>query len=385
MSHNESLARIYDRVTRVGVPNYRGAKATVPSSLDIPAWRRVEHLIVGKSLVDCLEYGFPAGFMGSEPPTSGVENHTSARRNPTHVSKYLNTEIGHNAMIGPFDTPPFQPWFRTNPTMTRPKRDSEALRVILDLSYPQGHSVNSHVPCNSLDGAEFKMRLPTPSDFTALIRSLGRGCHMYKVDLSRAYRQLRSDPLDWPLLGIEWEDQFYVDTAVPFGLRHGASACQRTTEAVVSVAASRYQSRAFPYIDDTAGGATPSRALTHYEGLLSTMDELGLEAAPHKCAPPSTRMSWVGVTFDSWLMTMAIDQERIAEAVDLCETFLASDSTTLRNMQVFLGKIFHVVKCAEPARRFTARLLDLVRRLHHISPLPITPQAKLDAQWFRAF
>ena len=113
--------------------------------------------------------------------------------------------------------------FRTNPMLTRPRRDSEKLRVILDLSFPIGHSVNAGIPSCQLDGSDFKLRLPTIHHLAANVVALGRGCHMYKVDLSRAYRQLRSDPWDWPLLRIAWVTDTFLDVAIPFGLRHGAS------------------------------------------------------------------------------------------------------------------------------------------------------------------
>ena len=123
------LVKIYDAVVRVGVPNYRGARVSVPSALNIPAWRQVEHLLDDQSLVDCLEFGFPVGFMGNTPPATSIQNHTSARANPSRILDYLATEKGHDAMVGQFHAPPFSPWFRTNPAMTRPKRDSDKLRV----------------------------------------------------------------------------------------------------------------------------------------------------------------------------------------------------------------------------------------------------------------
>ena len=134
--------------------------------------------------------------------------------------------------------------------LTRPKRDSDSLLVILDLSFPEGASVNSEIPRNELDGSEFKMKLPSPLDLAAIIVSLGKGCHIYKIDLSRAYRQLRGDPLDWPLMGISWEDEYYIDLAVPFGLRHGASSCQRTTEATAVIAADKHGAKVVPYVDE---------------------------------------------------------------------------------------------------------------------------------------
>ena len=105
-----------------------------------------------------------------------------------------------------------------NPLMSRPKRDFSERRVILDLSFPDGQSVNSGIPSNRLDEAEFKMQLPSEWDLARGILAVGKGAQLYKVDLSRAYRQLRTCPLDWPLLTVRWNGQTFVDPAGPFGL-----------------------------------------------------------------------------------------------------------------------------------------------------------------------
>ena len=214
-------------------------------------------------------------------------------------------------MRGPFTAPLFNEWWRTNPLLTRPKKDSLDLRVILDLSFPEGSSVNSHILREELDGAAFKLRLPSPLDLARLIAKIGPNCRLYKIDLSRAYRQLRGDPLDWPLTGVLWDGQHYIDMAIPFGLRHGASACQRVSEAEEHCAETR------AYIDDTAGAAVETEAESHYNGLLSTHETLGLEVAPEKCQPPSVRMTWVGVTYDCLTMTMHIEQSKIDEAIEI--------------------------------------------------------------------
>ena len=208
---------------------------------------------------------------------------------------------------------------------------------------------------------------------------------MYKVDLSRAYRQLRSDPLDWPLLGIGWQGESYVDISVPFGLRQGASACQRTTEAVVQIAGHEHGVEAEPYVDDTAGASVPHEADGHYGGLLRVMENLGLVAAPHKSVAPCTILLWIGVLFNSITMSMSIDPIRIAEALEMCHQFMRADTVTYKHMQTFLGKVFHVIKCSPPARRFTARLLDLFRSMSRAGEATISYQAKLDTAWMLAF
>ena len=208
------LVQIYDAVREWGVPNCRGARIAVNSDINIDSWRARAHIYNDDSQADMLQYGFPCGHLASEPPKTDLPNHSSAIRNPAHVRKFLDKEVRLGAMAGPFASQTFTPWCRTNPLMTRPKRASSDLRVILDLSFPKGESVNSGISKECLDGAPFKLRLPSPMDLGRAMRAIGTECMLYKVDLSRAYRQLRGDPLDWPLMGILWEDEFFVDLSL---------------------------------------------------------------------------------------------------------------------------------------------------------------------------
>ena len=42
---------------------------------------------------------------------------------------------------------------------------------------------------------------------------------MAKVDLKSAFRMVPVRQEDWELLGIHWQNQYYIDTCLPFGLR----------------------------------------------------------------------------------------------------------------------------------------------------------------------
>ena len=42
---------------------------------------------------------------------------------------------------------------------------------------------------------------------------------MAKFDVTSAYRNVAIRPGDWPLLGMMWHDKYYVNMALPFGLR----------------------------------------------------------------------------------------------------------------------------------------------------------------------
>ena len=377
------LAAIYQAVQAVGTPNYRGARQPVPHNLNIQAWRDRSHLFPDASLVEMLEFRFPIGYTASHPPAPHTGNHPSANKHPADIDAYLNKELRHSAIIGPADRLPFQ-WPRTNPMMTRPKKDSSSRRVIVDLSMPQDASVNSGIPRNSLDGAPFKLRLPNPATLAAKILEYGPGCLLYKVDLSRAYRQLRTDPLDWPFLMLQWDDQHYLDISIPFGLRHGASACQRTTEAVSAIAKEEAGADTAPYIDDTIGAALPQHAWPHYHHLLDLMSQLGLDAAQDKCEGPTTRITWIRVLFDTICLTMAIDPAKVEEARLFCLDLMSASSIPVKKFQKFLGKLFHATKCTTGARTFFNRLLDALAT-ERAGSVSLGPQAKADIHWFLCF
>ena len=107
-------------------------------------------------------------------------------------------------------------------------------RVVVDLSFPSGFSVNDGIPKDYLNEPR-TLRLPGTDAFVAIILQKGPGCLLLKKDLSCAYRQLRIDPRDFHLLGVQHQDFTYFDVAPPFGLHSAVMMCQRTTLAVSHV------------------------------------------------------------------------------------------------------------------------------------------------------
>ena len=63
-----------------------------------------------------------------------------------------------------------------------PKRDSSKSRVVDDLSFPEGVSVNSGIPEDSYLNHEHKLVLLGVDRLIHFIRLHGRHCHIYKKD-----------------------------------------------------------------------------------------------------------------------------------------------------------------------------------------------------------
>ena len=75
----------------------------------------------------------------------------SALQNPEIASAKLMKEIEAGRVVGPFKAPPF-PKFRTSPIGIVPKKAPNEFRLIHQLSYSKGSSVNDSIPdkCSSV-------------------------------------------------------------------------------------------------------------------------------------------------------------------------------------------------------------------------------------------
>ena len=133
-------------------------------------------------------------------------------------------------MLGPF-TDPLIENLHISPFMTRDKSSSTNRRVIINLSWPLGHSVKSGVGSDSYLGTDFVLIYPSVDNITDEVLKMGKGCQIFKVDISRAFRHEPIDPGDLDILGLYW-DNYFLDFSLPFGSKHSSSMFQRISDAV---------------------------------------------------------------------------------------------------------------------------------------------------------
>ena len=98
--------------------------------------------------------------------------------------------------------------------LTHPTAESTNHRVIVDLSWPHGRSVNDKVCKNSYLSSVFKLILFTVNDISEHVQKLKGNCLLYKIDLQRAFLHLKLDPKDINFAGLMYLENYYVDTAV---------------------------------------------------------------------------------------------------------------------------------------------------------------------------
>ena len=131
----------------------------VTSQLNIRQWRHFLKDYHLNRLCEYLEFGFllPLDYEKFRY-NAVVENHASAVAFQQNIQDYLDTEIKHNVMLGPYKKWPFMQ-LHVLPVMMRPKADGTH-RVTVDLSWPHGHSVNSCIPNACFHSMDFELYFP---------------------------------------------------------------------------------------------------------------------------------------------------------------------------------------------------------------------------------
>ena len=111
------------------------------------------------------------------------------------------------------ETPPFS-YLQISRFGVIPKKNKiNTWRLILDLSFHLGHSVN-----DGIDKNDFPVCYAKVDDAIRLIVKLGKDALLAKVDIKNAYRIVPIHSDDCYLLGMKWREHYFVDLGLPFGL-----------------------------------------------------------------------------------------------------------------------------------------------------------------------
>ena len=376
------IRKAQKQVENSGVCNYQGVRIPVPSGLKIYNWRNYLKHYDFQILSEYLHFGFPLSIdYNLLQFNNKVDNHPSAYQYTQGVDKYFKEEVKFNAMVGPMKETPFA--IHYSPLMARSKPDG-GTRVIVDLSWPIGASVNNAVPDDYFDFFKFQLKYPTVDNIVHKIRQLGPDTLLYKIDLQRAFRNLRVDPLDYKALGLRWRDVTYVDVGIPFGLKQGAASCQFSTDAITYL---MWTQRHFcvNYLDDVIGVSPPPQASSAFSTLMNLLEALGLPVNFKKVEKPQSKITCLGIDIDARNGILTIPDRKMEKIRSLCTHWRQKTCATRNQLQKLLGNLLHIHRCVKPARLFTNRMLQTLRTCPKKGSIPLNNEFFKDLNWFSRF
>ena len=343
--------------------------ASVPVKIsNLSAWL-TSYAVVNTFDAQLLFQGFSEGFnlqYTGPPGPRDANNLKSAVQLPYVVLEKLNKEISLGRICGPFDSPPFPDMIVSPIGLVDKKVSSESVdladhyRLIHHLSHPEGMSINDFIPQEHSSVTYTKF-----DEAITMVQKLGKGAQLAKFNIKSAFRLIPVRPADFHLLGIKFQGKYFFDRCLPFGCRISCASFEKFSTflewCIIKKTNSHY---VIHYLDDFLLGGTPSS--NHCSHVLQVSIDLfkqfGVPIATEKTVPPSTNITFLGLTIDTLTMEVRIPADKITAVTQQIQSFLTSNRKKVRvvEFQSLVGRLQFITRAIPAGRAFCRRLYDAI-------------------------
>ena len=333
---------------------------------------------------DGLAHGFRIGFNNlGTLLRSSQKNHKSVADNPQAVASFINTECAAGRVNGPFQINHMQ-GIHISPLGIIPKQHQPGKwRLIVDLSFPEGHSVNDGIAPTICS-----IKYASVDDAVNIIQALGRNTLMAKLDLKSAYRMVPVHPEDQWLLGMSWNNQLFVDTRLPFGLRSAPKIFSAVADGIAWAMYCQNIGDFLHYLDDFLFMGPPASEIcgSHIKKAITICENLGFPVAPEKVDGPTTSITFLGIEVDSTHMELRLPTPKLIRLKGLITRWLNKRAATKRELQVLTGHLSHAATVVRPGRTFIRGLIEASKiptRSNHW--VRLNGECQADLAWWNLF
>ena len=313
----------------------------------------------------------------------GPGNFPSVRQHHQVVEAHIDVEVAAHRLIGPVPDS-LASLCHCSPIGLIPKPHQPGRwRLIVDLSAPRGSSVN-----DAIASSLAQMHYSSVLDAADLIRELGPGTRMAKMDLHQAYRNLPVHADDHPLLAIRWGQSTYIDTALPFGLRSAPKIFSAFADALAWVMQEHGVNRQLHYLDDFLflGAPGSTECAASLQTALHLCSHLGVPVASHKTEGPATQLTFLGIQIDTETMQLSLAQDKMTRILSLVLSWRSKRAATKQELQSLIGHLSHAATVVQHGRTFLRRMIDLTKQVkqphHH---LRLSADFRSDLHWWATF
>jgi len=330
------------------------------------------------SIVDGFKSGFRLGCTEFQSEST-CRNHSSIYQNQDHVQLKLSKEMNLGRIAGPFHSKPFDN-FHCSPLGLIPKKSMGEFRIIHDLSFPKGNSVNDHI------GQEFvNVQYDSIETIIDLVQNCGPNSLMAKLDIEDGYRNVPIHPADYHFLGFVWEGQFYYDKCLPMGASSSCQIFEKLSTALQWIMMTKYKAHDMSHLLDDFFFIGPSKSNKCLQDVICferLCKRLGIPLKQSKTVYPTTKLTIYGIEIDSINMECRLPNDKLFKIRQLLVTTINRKRITLHDLQSIIGLLNFACLVVTPGRAFLRRLIDLtcnVSKPHHFIRLNNEARADLKA------
>lgn len=331
-----------------------------------------------------LTNGFRIGYIyrQSQPPHQAA-NHVSELANRHIVKDKVDAEVAAGRLLGPLPTH-LASLVQVSPLGLVPKAHQEnKWRLIMDLSYPSGYSINDGIP-----PALCSLHYASVDNAVDIIKQLGRGAQLVKLDVKDAYRIVPVHPSDYCHLGLCWQGKTYIDRALPFGLRSAPKIFTAVADLIAWILHQqgiRYQ---LHYLDDYLflGAPNTHEGAQALQVVLNIFKVLGIPVATHKTEGPTTVLAFLGILIDTQAFELRLPPAKLTQLQSIINSWSGRTSCTKKDLRSLLGHLSHAATVIVQGRTFLRQLFPLlyVNRPPQ-EPIRLSAGARADLMWWKTF
>lgn len=330
-------------------------------------------------LIEGFTFGFKIGYSGPRTFRS-CRNLVSSFQHSEVVYTKLHKEVQLGRIAGPFSHPPF-PNLQCSPVGVVPKKEQGSFRLIHHLSYPEGSSINDHIPDHLCH-----VTYASVDDAIAMIKTLGKHCLLAKTDIDSAFRIIPIHPEDYDLLGIQFQNKFFFDKCLPMGCSSSCAIFESFSTSLQWIAQTKFQIPFILHVLDDFLFLGPGSTQTCLSSLLSFQNicnELGIPIKHEKTEGPSTVLCFLGIELDTDMFQARLPPDKIDKILLQLHAYKNRKKITLKELQSLIGLLNFACTVVVPGRAFLRRLIDLttgVKKSRH--KIRLNKEARADmAAW----
>ena len=256
-------------------------------------------------------------------------------------------------------------------------------RLITDLSYPEGTSVN-----DAIDPALCSLTYTSVDEVAAIAAALGRGAQLAKIDVKSAYRLVPVHPGQRHWLGMQWQGKVYIDGMLPFGLRSAPKLFNAVADALEWCVVQQGVRLIYHYLDDyVVLGSPGTEECGNYLFILQRVcHELGVPLAPEKQDGPAEVLTFLGIEINTIRQELRLPVEKLQRLLQMVNEWERRKACTRRELESLIGILQHACKVIRPGRSFLRRaisLLSITKQPHH--HIRLNAEFRSDIRWWKAF
>ena len=264
-----------------------------------------------------------------------------------------------------------------------PKRNKPGKwRLIVDLSSPQGASVN-----DGIDADRSSLSYASLDHLAALVASTGRGSLLVKADVKEAYRMVPVHPEDQHLLGVQWQGLVYIDKVLPFGLRSAPKIFSAVADAVQWILYNSGIGKGLHYLDDfILVAANMDLALRQKDTLLSIFGKLNIPIEISKLEGPSSCLTFLGIEVDTVSFQLRLPKDKLMNLKESLRDSVLRRTISKKELQRLTGLLQFATKVVRPGRPFLRRLYAMQEIGSHPNHfIRLNLPARADIMWWYIF